>query len=121
MKLGLQPQPTAPWRPYMFRVYCLITERWMKIRVPFAYYWYGSKEYGTPEVEVGSIMNNPNPKPPPEAVAAHEARKKAMEGEVPIQDEAIQAPERSPEENHRDGWQNGAVHGAADGEDEGRN
>lgn len=41
----------------------------MKIRVPFAWFWYGDNEYGTPEVESGTIASaNPNPKPPPQAL-----------------------------------------------------
>ena len=59
MKLGMVPQPTAPWRPYVFRVHCLVSMRWMKIRVPFAWFWWGSDEYGTPEVEMGEIARQP--------------------------------------------------------------
>ena len=57
--LGIHPQPTEPWRPYIFRVHCLVTMRWMKIRVPFAWFWYGSQEFGTPEVEMGEIARQP--------------------------------------------------------------
>lgn len=63
MGLGVPPQPTAPWRIYIFRVHCLITQRWMKIRVPFEWYWYGDKSYGDPEVEAGTIADR-NPTPP---------------------------------------------------------
>ena len=63
MKLGIPPQPTAPWRPYIFRVHCVVTQRWMKIRVPFAWFWYGEAEYGNPEVESGTIAST-NPTPP---------------------------------------------------------
>ena len=76
--LGIHPQPTEPWRPYIFRVHCLVTMRWMKVRVPFAWFWYGSQEFGTPEVEMGEIARQPQmatlpdpsiieeePKPPP--------------------------------------------------------
>jgi hypothetical protein len=63
LRLGNYPDATAPWRHYVFRVHCVVTGRWMKIRVPFAYFWWGSKDYGMPEVEVGEIMNS-NPTPP---------------------------------------------------------
>jgi hypothetical protein len=63
MNLGLHPQPTAPWRPLIFRVHCIVTKRWMKIRVPYAWFWKGSKEYGDPEVESGTIADA-SPKPP---------------------------------------------------------
>ena len=35
----------------------------MKIRVPFAWYWFGEDQYGTPEVESGTIAST-NPRPP---------------------------------------------------------
>lgn len=63
MQLGIPPQPTAPWRPLIFKVHCIVTQRWMKIRVPFAWFWYGEIEYGTPEVESGTIAAA-NPQPP---------------------------------------------------------
>ncbi len=31
----------------------------MKIRVPFAWFWYGDASYGTPEVEAGMIAKDP--------------------------------------------------------------
>lgn len=64
MPLGKPPQPTADWRPYIFRVHCLVTQRWMKIRVPFAWYWYGDTEFGTPEVEAGTIASPGAPQAP---------------------------------------------------------
>jgi hypothetical protein len=48
----------------MFRVHCLVTQRWMKIRVPFAWFWAGDPEYGTPEVESGTIAASGDPVPP---------------------------------------------------------
>lgn len=63
MNLGKHPQPTAPWRPLTFRVHCLVTQRWMKIRVPFNWFWFGDNDYGTPEVESGTIAAS-NPTPP---------------------------------------------------------
>lgn len=45
----------------------------MKIRVPFAWYWYGDKEFGEPEVEMGTIADA-NPTPPPQAVEEAERR-----------------------------------------------
>lgn len=63
MALGQPPQPTAPWRVYIFRVHCIVTQRWMKIRVPFAWFWYGDDEFGNPEVESGTIAAS-NPQPP---------------------------------------------------------
>lgn len=68
MNLGKHPNPTAPWRPLIFRVHCVVTERWMKIRVPFAWYWFGETEYGTPEVESGTIAST-QPKPPEQVMA----------------------------------------------------
>lgn len=68
MQLGRHPNPTAPWRPLLFRVHCLVTQRWMKIRVPFAWFWYGETEYGTPEVESGTIASA-SPQPPAQALA----------------------------------------------------
>lgn len=59
--LGQVPQPTAPWRIYMFRVHCVVTQRWMKVRVPYAYFWHGSEEYGRPEVEGGTLVPPSNP------------------------------------------------------------
>lgn len=35
----------------------------MKIRVPYAFFWEGNKEYGIPEVEFGVIKSG-NPQPP---------------------------------------------------------
>lgn len=35
----------------------------MKIRVPFNWFWFGDQEYGTPEVESGSIAST-TPRPP---------------------------------------------------------
>ncbi|AZS06613.1 hypothetical protein SEA_JACOREN57_47 [Mycobacterium phage JacoRen57] len=64
MALGIPPQPTAPWRPYIFRVHCVVTRRWMKLRVPFAWYWFGDQNYGVPEVETGTIADS-KPTPPP--------------------------------------------------------
>ena len=46
-----------------FRVHCVVTQRWMKIRVPFAWFWYGEDEYGNPEVEAGTIGTG-TPQPP---------------------------------------------------------
>ena len=63
MSLGIPPQPTAPWRPLIFKVHCIVTQRWMKIRVPFNWFWFGDAEYGTPEVESGTIAAA-NPTPP---------------------------------------------------------
>lgn len=31
----------------------------MKIRVPFAWFWYGDASFGTPEVEAGMIAKDP--------------------------------------------------------------
>lgn len=63
--LGQVPQPNAPWRPYVLRVHCVVTEKWMKARVPYAYFWHGDKSYGVPEVEFGVIRkNNPQPSGP---------------------------------------------------------
>lgn len=73
MSLGRQPQPTAPWRHYIFRVHCIVTQRWMKIRVPFAWFWYGESEYGQPEVESGTIASS-NPQPPAAALARRAVR-----------------------------------------------
>lgn len=67
MNLGRQPQPTAPWRTYIFRVHCVVTQRWMKIRIPFAWFWFGETEYGQPEVESGTIASS-NPTPPAAAL-----------------------------------------------------
>ena len=60
MSIGKGPNPTAPWRTYIFKVHCVVTARWMKIRVPWAWFWEGSKEYGEPEVEMGTIANLPD-------------------------------------------------------------
>jgi len=40
----------------------------MKIRVPFAWFWYGEDQYGTPEVESGTIAAA-NPQPPEQVLA----------------------------------------------------
>ena len=60
MSIGKGPNPIAPWRTYIFKVHCVVTARWMKIRVPWAWFWEGSKEYGEPEVEMGTIANLPD-------------------------------------------------------------
>lgn len=63
MNLGKHPQPTEGWRPLIFRVHCVVTQRWMKIRVPFGWFWHGDTSFGTPEVESGTIAAA-NPTPP---------------------------------------------------------
>ena len=78
MQLGRPPQPTAPWRPLVFRVHCVVTQRWMKLRVPFAWFWYGDSEYGTPEVEAGTIHGSKLQ--PPEQVLAQAIERMATPG-----------------------------------------
>ena len=58
VQLGQPPNPTASWRPYIFRVFCLVTKRWMKVRVPFAWFWYGEDNWGSPEIEAGTIADS---------------------------------------------------------------
>ena len=60
MSIGRSPNPNAPWRVYIFKVHCMVQARWMKIRVPHAWFWEGSHEYGTPEVEMGTIAGLPD-------------------------------------------------------------
>lgn len=45
----------------------------MKIRVPFGWFWYGDDQYGTPEVEAGTIAAS-NPQPPAQALARRVAQ-----------------------------------------------
>ena len=68
MSIGRGPNPTAPWRIYIFKVHCVVQARWMKIRVPHAWFWEGSTEYGEPEVEMGTIANLPDADIPRPAV-----------------------------------------------------
>ena len=82
MNLGRHPQPTAPWRPLIFRVHCVVTERWMKIRVPFAWFWFGEPDYGTPEVESGTIAST-QPKPPEQVMAQAMQRMTAQGPRLP--------------------------------------
>lgn len=97
MQLGIPPQPTAPWRPLIFRVHCVVTQRWMKIRVPFAWFWFGETDYGQPEVETGTIASS-NPTPPKSLL------ERAM-ASVPLTNDGGEVPEEELEpyvmERHR--------------------
>lgn len=96
MNLGRHPQPTAPWRPLIFRVHCVVTERWMKIRVPFAWFWFGETDYGTPEVESGTIAST-QPKPPAEVMAEAMRRRAIQESQQPAEP-LLPSPVRMPPE-----------------------
>lgn len=97
MQLGIPPQPTAPWRIMIFKVHCLVTQRWMKIRIPFAWFWYGEVEYGTPEVESGTIAAS-NPTPP--AIGPRLPAGTPLPDDGPQQTEEELAPYQTPK--HRE-------------------
>lgn len=69
----------------------------MKIRVPFAWFWFGEDQYGTPEVESGTIASS-NPTPPPQALARAAAMPPGppLHNEGPAMREAALQPYRTP-------------------------
>lgn len=65
----------------------------MKIRVPFAWFWYGEQEYGTPEVESGTIAAA-NPTPP--AVGPRIPGNTPLPNDGPTMSEEQLEPYRTP-------------------------
>lgn len=40
---------------YHFGCYCVATARWLKMRVPVMYFWFGDLSAGRPEVKFGEL------------------------------------------------------------------
>lgn len=62
---------------YHFGCYCLVTRRWMRMKTPLFYFWFGTLEDGRPTVEYGEFEAG-------EEITLHE---------VQVQDPPVQTPE----------------------------
>jgi hypothetical protein len=59
--VGMHPTPSDPKRPYIFRSFCLVHQRWAEVTVMFAYFWFGDPKYRQMDAKTGPIEQPPRP------------------------------------------------------------
>lgn len=54
LPLGLSPLPWDRQR-LVFKAYCLVTNRWIRVSMTRAYFWRGDRSLGEPHVQTGEL------------------------------------------------------------------